>query len=88
MGGEGAMMQAIKSLAYNKSLRKKFNRANWKDYKTTNDKPLVDHIKATPELLAAIRTSLQSENKKNKKQLVFFIAFVVICFLALYFYIN
>ena len=33
MAGEGSMMQAIKSLAYNKSLRGNHNRSSWKDYK-------------------------------------------------------
>lgn len=51
MAGEGSMMQAIKNLAYNKSLRGNHNRTSWKDYKIKNDKPLEDHIKATPELL-------------------------------------
>lgn len=87
MAGEGSMLHAIKSLAYNKSLRNKFDRASWKDYKISNSKPLIDHIQASPELLADIRTRLQAENKKSKKQLFIFIALVFICFLAVYVYI-
>ena len=85
MGGEGAMMQAIKSLAYNKSLRNKFNRASWKNYKTSNDKPLVDHIKASPELLASIRTRLQAENKNRKKrQILLILLSIIIAILLIY----
>lgn len=84
MAGESSMMQAIKNLAYNKSLRGNHNRASWKDYKIKNDKPLKDHLIATPELLEEIRTRLQAENKKRKKQefifllLSFFIIIVII----------
>ena len=67
MAGEGSMMQAIKSLAYNKSLRNKHNRTSWKDYKTSTDKPFYDPIQATPELLNEIKTRLQTENKNRKK---------------------
>ncbi|MFD2910145.1 hypothetical protein ACFSX9_15550 [Flavobacterium ardleyense] len=88
MAGEGSMLHAIKSLAYNKSLRNKFDRSSWKDYKNSNSEPLIDHKKASPELLAEIRTRLQAENKKSKKQLLIFIALVFFCFLILYFYIN
>ena len=88
MAGEGSMLHAIKSLAYNKSLRNKFDRTSWKEYKSTNSQSLVDHIQASPALLAEIRTRLQAENKKSKKQLILFIIAVFLCFLALYFYIN
>lgn len=71
MAGEGSMMQAIKSLAYNKSLRGNHNRTSWKDYKIRNDKPLADHIKTTPELLEEIRTRLQAENKKKETRIHF-----------------
>lgn len=80
MAGEGFMMQAIKSIAYNKSLRGNHNRTSWKDYKIQNDKPIEDHIKATPELLEEIKTRLQAENKKRKKQGFFFLllSFVIL----------
>lgn len=86
MAGEGFMMQAIKSLAYNKSLRGNHNRTSWKDYKIQNNKPIEDRIKATPELLEEIRTRLQAENKKRKKQeflflLLSFIMLTVILYL-------
>ena len=68
MAGEGSMMQAIKSLAYNKSLRGNRNRTSWKDYKTSDLTPGHDPIKSTPEQLEAIRTRIQSENKKRKKR--------------------
>lgn len=63
MAGEGSMIQAIKSLAYNKSLRGNHNRSSWKDYKIKNDKPIKDHIKATPELLEELRSRIQIETK-------------------------
>lgn len=88
MAGEGSMLHAIKSLAYNKSLRNKFDRTSWKDYKSTKSQPLIHHIQASPEFLAEIRTRLQAENKKSKKQLIIFIIIVFISFLAVYFYIN
>ena len=85
MAGEGSMLHAIKSLAYNKSLRNKFDRASWKDYKSSNSKPLVDHIKASPELLAKIRTGLQAENKKRKtQQLVLIFLSIIIAILLIY----
>lgn len=85
MAGEGSMMQAIKSLAYNKSLRGNHNRTSWKDYKIRNDKTLVDHIKATPELLEEIRTRLQAENKKRKKQeFIFLLLSFLIIIVILY----
>lgn len=85
MAGEGSMMQAIKSLAYNKSLRGNHNRSSWKDYKIKNDKPIVDHIKATPELLEEIRSRIQIENKKRKKQeLLFLLLSFIILFATLY----
>jgi hypothetical protein len=85
MAGEGSMMQAIKSLAYNKSLRGNHNRSSWKDYKIKNDKPIEDHIKATPELLEEIRSRIQIENKKRKKQeLLFLLLSFIILFATLY----
>ena len=88
MAGEGSILHAIKSLAYNKSLRNKFDRTSWKDYKSTKSQPLIDHIQAGPEFLAEIRTRLQTENKKSKKQLIIFIIMVFISFLAVYFCMN
>jgi len=88
MAGEGSMMQAIKSLAYNKSLRGNRNRTSWKDYKTQNDKPLEDHIKATPELLEEIRTRLQAENKKRKKQQIIFVTSMVLILIFMIYYFN
>jgi hypothetical protein len=85
MAGEGSMMQAIKSLAYNKSLRGNHNRSSWKDYKIKNDKPIEEHIKATPELLEEIRSRIQIENKKRKKQeLLFLLLSFIILFATLY----
>jgi hypothetical protein len=81
MAGEGAMMQAIQSLAYNKSLRNKHNRSSWKDIKIQEQTPGNDSIKSSPELLEAIKNRLQAENKKRKKQqilLAFFSLFVAI----------
>ena len=79
------MIQAIKSLAYNKSLRGNHNRSSWKDYKIKNDKPIEDHIKATPELLEEIRSRIQIENKKRKKQeLLFLLLSFIILFATLY----
>ena len=66
MAGEGSMMQAIKSLAYNKSLRNTHNRTSWKDYKINDSTPGHDPIKSTPEQLEAIRVRMQSENKKKR----------------------
>ncbi|WP_324069775.1 MAG: hypothetical protein RSE15_04515 [Flavobacterium sp.] len=85
MAGEGSMIQAIKSLAYNKSLRGNHNRSSWKDYKIKNEKPIEDHIKATPELLEEIRSRIQIENKKRKKQeLLFLLLSFIILFATLY----
>ena len=85
MAGEGSMMQAIKSLAYNKSLRGNRNLTSWKDYKIKNDKPLEDHIKATPELLEEIRTRLQAENKKRKKyQIILALLSIIVAILVIY----
>lgn len=88
MGREGAIMQAIKSLTYNKSLRNKFNRASWKNYKTSNDKPLIDPIKASPELLASIRTRLQNQNKRRKKQQLVLMLLIILCLLVVFYYFN
>jgi small neutral amino acid transporter SnatA (MarC family) len=88
MAGEGSMLHAIKSLAYNKSLRNKHNRASWKDYKTPQDKPLIDPIKASPELLAAIKTRLQAENKKRKKHQFVLMLLIILCLLVVFYYLN
>ena len=78
-------MQAIKSLAYNKSLRGNRNLTSWKDYKIKNDKPLEDHIKATPELLEEIRTRLQAENKKRKKyKIILALLSIIVAILVIY----
>ena len=86
MAGEGSMMHAIKSLAYNKSLRNKHNRTSWKDYKSSHLIPGNDPIKSTPELLESIRTRIQAENKKRKKYqirlaLLAFIVTIVVIYL-------
>lgn len=73
MAGEGSMMGAIISLRNNKALRNNGKRANWKDYVGTKDVPTEDHIKASPKLLAEIRNRLQAENKRKKKQQIFFV---------------
>lgn len=88
MAGEGSMMQAIKSLAYNKSLKGNHNRTSWKDYKIRNDKPLVDHIKATPELFEEIRTRLQAENKKRKKQEFIFLHLSFLIIIVILYFLN
>ena len=89
MGGEGAMMQAIKSLAYNKSLRSNRNRTSWKNYKNHNDKPFEDHIKATPQLLEAIRTRLQAENKTRRKwQIIYLLSSIIAIVLVLFVLIS
>ncbi len=79
MAGEGSMMQAIKSLAYNKSLRGNRNRTSWKDYKTSDLTPGHDPIKSTPEQLEAIRTRIKAENKKRKKQQIIFVLLSILC---------
>ena len=79
MAGEGSMMQAIKSLAYNKSLRGNHNRTSWKDYKTHDLTPGHDPIKSTPEQLEAIRVRIQTENKKRKKQQIIFVLLSILC---------
>lgn len=78
MAGEGSMMHAIKSLAYNKSLRNKYNRTSWKDYKSSNYTPGNDPIKSTPELLESIRTRIQAENKKRKKHQIMLALLLII----------
>ena len=88
MAGEGSMLHAIKSLAYNKSLRNKFDRASWKDYKISNSIPLIDHIKARPELLIAIRTGLQNENKRRKKKQLILMLLIILCLLVIFYYFN
>uniref|UniRef100_UPI00404A2DAF hypothetical protein n=1 Tax=Flavobacterium sp. TaxID=239 RepID=UPI00404A2DAF len=73
MAGEGSMMGAIISLRNNKALLSNGKRANWKDYVGTKDVPTEDHIKPSPELLAKIRNHMQAENKRKKKQQIFFV---------------
>lgn len=88
MAGEGAMMQAIKSLAYNKSLRSNRNRTSWKDYKNQSQIPGNDPIKSTPEQLEVIRVRIQAENKKSKQKQVVFILLMLLIFIATLYYIN
>lgn len=88
MAGEGAMMQAIKSLAYNKSLRGNRNRTSWKEYKNKSQTPGNDPIKSTPEQLEAIRVRIQAENKKSKQQQIVFILLMLLIFIATLYYIN
>jgi hypothetical protein len=88
MAGEGAMMQAIKSLAYNKSLRGNRNRTSWKEYKNQSQIPGNDPIKSTPEQLEAIRVRIQAENKKSKQQQIVFILLMLLIFIATLYYIN
>ena len=85
MAGEGSMMQAIKSLAYNKSLRGNRNHTSWKDYKIHDLTPGYDPIKSTPEQLEAIRNRIQSENKKRKKhQIMLALLSIIVAILAIY----
>ena len=78
-------MQAIKSLAYNKSLRDNRNRTNWKKYKTKDLSPGYDPIKSTPEQLETIRHRLQAENKKRKKhQIILALLSIIIAILEIY----
>jgi hypothetical protein len=85
MAGEGSMMGAIISLRNNKALRNNGKRANWKDYVGTKDIPTDDPIKASPELLAEIRTRIQIEEKKRKKQQILY-AFLSLIFTLLIIY--
>ena len=82
------MMQAIKSLAYNKSLRGNRNRTSWKEYKNKSQTPGNDPIKSTPEQLEAIRVRIQAENKKSKQQQIVFILLMLLIFIATLYYIN
>jgi len=85
MAGEGSMLQAIKSLAYNKSLRGNRNRTSWKDYKIHDLTPGYDPIKSTPEQLEAIRNRIQTENKKRKKhQIMLALLSIIVAILAIY----
>ena len=85
MAGEGSMMQAIKSLAYNKSLRGNQNRTSWKDYKIHDLTPGYDPIKSTPKQLEAIRNRIQTENKKRKKhQIMLALLSIIVAILAIY----
>lgn len=88
MAGEGAMMQAIKSLAYNKSLRGNRNRTSWKEYKNQSQIPGNDPIKSTPEQLEAIRVRIQAENKKRKKQQIIFVTSMVLVLIFMMYYFN
>lgn len=89
MAGEGSMMQAIKSLAYNKSLRNTHNRTSWKDYKINDSTPGHDPIKSTPEQLEAIRVRMQSENKKRKKrQILLAFLSIIVAILLIYIVSN
>jgi hypothetical protein len=88
MAGEGFMMQAIKSLAYNKSLKGNHNRTSWKNYKIQNDTLLEDHIKAKPELLEEIRTRIKTENKKRKKQEFIFLLLSFLIILVILYLLN
>lgn len=89
MAGEGSMMQAIKSLAYNKSLRNTHNRTSWKDYKINDSTPGHDPIKSTPEQLEAIRFRMQSENKKRKKrQILLAFLSIIVAILLIYIVSN
>lgn len=85
MAGEGSMLQAIKSLAYNKSLRGNRNRTNWKDYKIHDLTSGYDPIKSTPEQLEAIRNRIQTENKKRKKhQIMLALLSIIVVTLTIY----
>lgn len=85
MAGEGAMMQAIKSLAYNKSLRSNRNRTSWKDYKISDLTPGHDPIKSSPEQLKAIRVRIQAENKKRKRhQIISALLSIIVAILVIY----
>ena len=89
MAGEGSMMHAIKSLAYNKLLRGNRNRLNWKDYKINDSTPGHDPIKSTPEQLEAIRFRMQSENKKRKKlQILLAFLSIIVAILLIYLVSN
>ena len=85
MAGEGSMMQAIKSLAYNKSLRGNHNRTSWKDYKIKDMTQGHDPIKSTSEQLEAIRTRIQTENKKRKKhQIMLALLSIIVAIVVIY----
>ncbi|WP_445719897.1 hypothetical protein [Flavobacterium sp.] len=85
MAGEGSMLHAIKSLAYNKSLRSRNNRVTWKDYKIQDLTPGNDPITSTPEQLEAIRFRIQTENKKRKKyQIILALLSIIVAILVIY----
>ena len=62
MPGEGSMMHAIISLKNNKR-NKKSRLEKFVNTTSNGHDEIVDHIKATPEQIAAIRQRLQAENK-------------------------
>lgn len=62
MPGEGSMMHAIISLKNNRRT-KKSRLEKFVNTTSNGHDEFVDHIKATPEQLAAIRQRLQAENK-------------------------
>ena len=76
MAGEGAMMQAIQSLAYNKSLRNKHNRSSWKDIKIQDQTPRNDSIQSTPELLEAIKSVYKLKIKKERSNKFYWLFFL------------
>lgn len=85
MAGEGSMLHAIKSLAYNKSLKSKNNRVSWKDYKIKDLTPGNDPITTSPEQLEAIRVRIQNENKKRKKhQIMWALLSIIVAILVIY----
>ena len=81
MAGEGAMSHAIQSLKFNRAQKRSQRREklSFSDYHSNQERIGHDPIKATPQLLAQIRTKLQTENKKRKnKQIIIFVCSLLI----------
>jgi hypothetical protein len=82
------MMVSIQSLKNNRALRK-INRDKWKDLVGNNiENPIEDHIKASPELLAKIRTRLQKENQLQTKKAYIKLIIVMVFFVISFYLFN
>ncbi len=85
MAGEGSMMHAIKTMQNNKALLKDKRRSSWKNYIGVKSIPTVDHIKASPELLAQIREKFKAERKQKAKENILYLIITIIALLILFY---
>jgi hypothetical protein len=83
MAGEGSMMHAIITMKNNR--RERISKLEKLKNTSNHREIIIDHKKASPELLRKIRTKLQLENKiRNQKAIIKTSFLLILLFITIY----